>query len=181
LALPERNKNMHVTLIAAQTVDGYIARSEFDRSFDWTSAEDKQFYISKLKETDAVIMSSKTFKTFTRYPKGAHFVIITRTPESFENPRPDLITVTPTSDDPATVIAWLKEQGVQKVLVAGGASIYRQYLAAQVVNTVFLTVEPILFGKGVPLLDKACTTSLALQEVHKLSSQTIVLEYSAST
>jgi len=179
LAQQERNKNMHVSLIAAQTIDGYIARSELDRSFDWTSAEDKQFYISKLKESDVVIMSSKTFRTFSRYPKGAHFVIITRSPESFENPRPDLITVTPTSDDPQTVIGWLKEQGHQQVLIAGGASIYRQYLAAQVVNTLFLTIEPILFGEGVSLLDESCATSLTLQEVHKLSAQTIVLEYSA--
>lgn len=169
---------MQVTLIAAQTIDGYIARSEFDRSFDWTSSEDKQFYISKLKESDAVIMSSKTFGTFSRYPKGAHFVIITRSPDSFENPNPDRITVTPTSDDPQTVISWLKEQGCEKVLVAGGASIYRQYLAAQVVNTIFLTIEPFFFGEGVSLLDEACATSVTLQEVHRLSAQTIVLEYS---
>lgn len=169
---------MHVTLIAAQTIDGYIARSEFDRSFDWTSPEDKQFYIAKLKESDAVIMSSKTFGTFSKYPKGAHFVIITRSPEVFQNPQPDRIIVTPTSDDPKKVISWLKEQGCQKVLVAGGASIYRQYLAAQVVDTVFLTVEPILFGKGISFLDEECATSLTLQEVHRLSDQTIVLEYS---
>jgi len=178
---------MEVTLIAAQTVDGYIARSEFDRSFDWTSQEDKAFYISKLKESDAVVMGSKTFGTFSRYPKGKHFVILTRKPAEFVNPSPEVITVDATNAEPAQVIENLQDQGFGRILIAGGSSVYRQYLAAGVVDRLFLTIEPVLFGAGVKLCDEALVTGgkdgaggmvhLDLQNVHQLSGQTIVLEY----
>jgi len=175
---------MEVTLIAAQTIDGYIARTELDRSFDWTSPEDKAFYISKLKESDAVIMGSKTFGTFTRYPKGKHFVILTRKPAEFVNPSPEVITVDATDAKPQQVLAQLQNEGYQHVLVAGGSSVYRQYLAAGVVDRLFLTVEPVIFGAGVKLCDEALNAGgadgmvhLDLQKVHQLSSQTIVLEY----
>jgi dihydrofolate reductase len=169
---------MNVTLIAAQTIDGYIARNETDRSFDWTSQEDKQFYISKLKESDAVVMSSKTFRTFSKYPKGAHFVIVTRNPEQIENPNPERIKFTPTNKTPQQVLTYLKDQNCRNVLIAGGASIYRQYLSAKVVDTVFLTIEPIIFGKGISLLDDSCLLNLSLKQIIHLSSQTIVLQYS---
>lgn len=169
---------MVVTLIAAQTVDGYIARTELDRSFDWTSQEDKTFYISKLKESDAVVMGSKTFGTFTKYPKGKHFVILTRKPAEFINPRPEVITVTATDATPAQVLAKLEQEGYQNVLIAGGSSVYRQYLASGVVDRLFLTIEPVLFGTGVKLCDAPLgMLELELQQVHELSQQTIVLEY----
>ena len=52
---------MEVFIIAAITADGFIARSENDRSFDWTSPEDKQFYLRQIKRADAIIMGSPTY------------------------------------------------------------------------------------------------------------------------
>lgn len=180
----ERTK-MHVTLVAAMTIDGFIARTEHDRSFDWTSPEDKQFYISKLKECDAVIMGSKTFRTFTRYPKGMHYVILTRKPEEFDNPRPEVISLEATNQGPEEIVEKLRQEGRKKVMVAGGSSVYRQFLAANVVDSLFITVEPVLFGAGVSLFDGAVAEAndpqgfkqLQLKDVHHLSDQTIVLEY----
>ena len=173
---------MHVMLVAAMTIDGFIARTELDRSFDWTSPEDKKFYISKLKECDAVIMGSKTFKTFSKYPKGMHYIILTRKPDEFVNPRPELITVDATNQTPAQIMEKLKKEGYKKVMVAGGSSIYRQFLAADVVDSLFITVEPVLFGSGVSLFngsvaDQENFKKMTLKQVHSLSSQTIVLEY----
>jgi len=169
---------MQVTAIAAQSIDGFIARSADDRSFDWTSSEDKQFYVDQLKQSDAIIMGSKTFATFSRYPKGAHFVILTQTPEIFVNPRPEVIQVTATAGQPEEVLRKLADQGVKQVLVAGGSSVYRQFLAAGVVDRLLLSVEPVLFGQGVSLCDRSLgTLQLKLEGIKQLSAQTLVLEY----
>lgn len=179
-----KNKNITVTLIAAQTADGFIARNELDRSFDWTSPEDKIFYVSKLKASDAVVMGSKTFGTFKRYPRGSHFVIMTRNPEKLTNPSPSVIKMTPTDQTPQEIIEMLAQSGHRNILIAGGASMYRQFLQAGLVDRIFLTIEPILFGKGIGLLDQAVSSGdnrhiqLVLREVHSISDTTIVLEYS---
>lgn len=172
---------MQVTLIFAQTIDGYIARTEHDRSFDWTSPEDKAFYISHLRESDTVIMGSKTMDTFERFPRGKHFVVLTRKPNEYQNPKPDIIRVTPTNDSPQEICRMLAAQGAEKVLVAGGASVYRQFLAAGVVDRVFITIEPILFGGGIKCIDKPLLDtglfSLFLQKVHQISADSVVMEY----
>jgi len=168
---------MPVTLIAAITADGFIAKSENHRSFNWTSPEDKQFYVQKIKEADALVMGSKTFNTFSRYPKGSTYVIYSRHPETINNPKPEVISVIPTNDDPPSLIAQLEKMGKTNIALCGGASIYTMFMAAGLVDTLLLTVEPVIFGQGVKLFDKDIETTLQLNTIHHLSSQTKVFEY----
>lgn len=170
---------MEVFLIAAQTLDGFIARHQDDRSFDWTSAEDKQFYVSKIKEADAIIIGRTSFETFSRYPKGSRWLIYTSQPAAFTNPKPAVITAEATNEDPRTLIERLQQEGCQKVAISGGASVYSMFMKAGVITKLYLTIEPVLFGEGIKLFrDQLATTHLQLNEVHKLSDQTVVLEYS---
>ncbi len=180
LAKNTYDQPMHVKLVAATSIDGFIARRANERSFDWTSAEDKALYISQIKEAGAVIMGSTSFQTFTRYPRGLTFAIYTHHPEKFVNPRPDVITAFGTAAAPAELLTELAERGHDKVIVAGGASIYAQFLQAGVVDTILLTVEPVVFGKGVPLFGQEIGDKLQnwhLQSTQQLNESTIALEY----
>lgn len=166
-----------VTLIAAQTVDGFIGRTNRESSFDWTSPEDKQFYISVIKQADVIIMGRATFGTFSRYPRGAHFVIMTREPEAFSNPRPAVITAEASDEVPARLIERLRQAGKQKIVIAGGSSIYGQFLAAGVVDRLLLTIEPLLFGQGVKLVDQSLELGLRTQQYFDLSADTRVGDF----
>lgn len=172
---------MQVSLLAAVTKNGFIARSETDRSFDWTSPEDKAFYIHKIKATDVIIMGLKTFNTFTKYPKGKTYVIITRHPESFVNPKPNIINTIATSSTPSEIIADLKKRGFNTAVIAGGRTIYTLFLEANLVDIVYLTVETnIEFNDGIPLFTKP----IALPPPTKttpLSDTTILNEYRLTT
>jgi dihydrofolate reductase len=168
---------MHVFLLAAMTIDGFIGGDATHRSFEWTSEEDKQFYIQSIKRARAVIMGDRTFKTFTKYPKGLKFVIYTQHPEDFQNPKPEVIETLATKDDPATVLAQLEKEGYEEVAICGGASIYSLFLKSGLVDTLYLTVEPVVFGQGVKLISENIDLKLSLQKVEHLSSQTILLEY----
>lgn len=172
---------MHVFLLAAITLDGRIARHEGDKSFDWTSPEDKQFYVSKIKTADAIVMGRSSFETFTRYPKGSRWVIYTSKPDAFVNPKPEVIRAEGTAEAPRLLLKRLEAEGCQNVAICGGASVYTQFMEAGVVNTLFLTVEPVIFGQGVALFNKAVGglmgVHLQLREVHPLAGSTQVLEY----
>lgn len=171
---------MKCFLVAAMSADGFIARSANDRSFDWTSSEDKQFYVETIKRTRAVIMGATTFKTFTKYPRGLRYVVYSSTPESFINPKPDVIQATATNQAPAEVLTQLAAEGFTEVAICGGSSIYTLFLQAGLVDHLYLTVEPVLFGRGVPLLSQAQDLKLSLVQVKNLSDQTVLLEYQLS-
>lgn len=169
---------MQISLIAAMTIDGFIGRDSHDKSFDWTSAEDKKFYVQQIKKADAIIMGRKTFETFSRYPKDSHWVIYTSDKENFKKPQSKHITVETTDLSPKELLEKLKNDGKKEVAICGGSSIYTMFMNSGLVNKLYLTVEPVLFGKGIKLFgDNLEQISLKLVNTNHLSSQTIVLEY----
>lgn len=168
---------MEVFLIAATTADGYIGRYSNDKSTNWTSKEDKQFYISKIKEADVIVMGSTSFDTFDRYPKDSNWVIYDFDPTSRINPAPDRIKFKATKAGPQELLEEFKQLGYQQVAICGGKSIYTLFMTAGLVDRLYLTVEPVIFGSGIPLFDKSAESQLELEKIHQLSKQTIVLQY----
>lgn len=60
------------------------------------------------------------------------------------------LTVTDGRFAPATVLAALAERGLNRVLVEGGGRTVSDFLAAQVLDRIFVTTAPLLIGDGVP-------------------------------
>jgi dihydrofolate reductase len=168
---------MHVFILAAMTVDGFIGRNASDRSFDWTSEEDKRFYVDSIKRAKAVVMGLRTFRTFTRHPRGMKYVLYSTTPEEFTNPKPDVIQAVATKEAPEKVITDLAQEGYSEVAICGGAAIYSMFLKAGLVDTLYLTVEPVVFGSGVKLFSDDVVAKLDLQKTTHLNDQTLLLEY----
>lgn len=165
---------MQVTLVAAMSADGKIAEHTDQSSLDWTSKEDTQFFIAKTKEAGTVIMGRKTFATFNRPLKGRRLIVLTKNPEA----EALLPGVEFTSEAAAALLTRLAAEGVQAVVIGGGASVYGQFLQAGLVTELFLTIEPILFGGGVPLAMGFGRVPMKLLEVKQLNSQSVLLHYS---
>lgn len=164
---------MKVTLIAAISADGKIAERTDQSSMDWTSKEDKQFFVEKTKEAGTLVMGRKTFATINKGLKGRRIIVLTRDP-SKELPIPG---VEFTSEEPVALVRRLENEGVAELVLGGGASVYGQFLNAGLVTEVYLTVEPFLFGGGVPLAQGFDRVALRLESVKQLNSQTILLHY----
>jgi dihydrofolate reductase len=164
---------MKVVLIAAISADGKIAERTDQSSMDWTSPEDKKFFVEKTKEAGTLVMGRKTFATINKGLKGRRILVLTRDP-SKELPIPG---VEFTSEEPTTLVRRLESEGVAELALGGGASVYGQFLNAGLVTDVYLTVEPFLFGGGVPLAQGFDRVALKLEAVKQLNPQTILLHY----
>ncbi len=163
---------MEVFLIAAMTLDGYIGRNAEERSFDWTTPEDKQVYIEKTKAAMHLVFGTTTLNSVHRFPKGTTCYVYTRNPEAFSTEgRSQAATYEPTNESPKELVARLEKQGVQRLAICGGASIYNLFLAAGVVQKIILTLEPVMFGKGIPLFG-----SLPKESKLKLDASTVLNE-----
>lgn len=163
---------MNVWLIAAVTADGKIAQTPGQSSLDWTSKEDTRFFIDKTKEAGVVIMGRKTFDTIGKPLKGRRIIVMTR--ESRESA---MEGVEYSTLEPSALLDQLSGEGVETVALAGGSTIYSQFLRDGLVTDLFVTVEPHLFGNGVPLASGFERVDMRLVDVTRLGEQAVLLHY----
>lgn len=162
---------MKVRIIAALTADGFIARGP-DHLANWTSKEDKRLYVELTKQAGVMIMGSKTYDTIGRPLPGRKTVVYTSRPENYDNP--ELLI---TNAAPKEILEILQDQGYSDVAICGGAQIYDLFLQSGLVTDLHLTIEPVLFGKGIPLFTNSTDTIMTLHESKLLNENTLALHY----
>lgn len=181
---------MEVFLIAAQSLDGFIAKDHKESSTNWTSPEDTHFFRQMTKKAQVVIYGSTTYQTIpAKYRPLKHRlnIVYSRQTEPSIQSSPQNMPMAEdaqgqtglftTNMPPQQLIEIIARKGYQSVAICGGRSIYNLFLDSGLVNTLYLTVEPIIFGHGIKLFDKPLTRALQLEEIQQLSKQTFVLKY----
>jgi len=164
---------MRIALIAAVSADGRIAESENHLSLDWTSREDTAFFVEKSTELGVVIMGRNTWKTIGKKLPGRWTVVMTRR----RPPEPPPEGVEFTSRSPEGIVRDLSERGYKGIALSGGAEVNSLFLRAGLVDEVFLTVEPILFGDGINLGQGFGTIRMSLVDTRRLGKNTVLLHY----
>ena len=115
---------MDIILIAAITVDGYIARQS-DEIISWS----KDLKLFKEQTMGyPVIMGSNTEKTLAAELEGRKKIVVHR------------------NDKPKKI---LDELNAEKCFVIGGGIINAKF--APFLTHLYITPHPIVFGKGIPL------------------------------
>jgi riboflavin biosynthesis pyrimidine reductase len=172
----------HVTMAMVMSADGrttYGARS----AAVWSSPAD-QAHFARLKEkNDAIVMGRRTYEAvrsrIVPNPDKPR-VVMTRTPKAYAHEETDGLTFT--GQPPQQILGALAAADHKRVLLAGGSTANGLFLNAQCVDSIVMTVEPVLFGRGEPLVNALGNTavSLRLQDVQRLGAQAVVLEYRVS-
>ncbi len=159
----------------AQTLDGKIARNP-QHNADWTSPEDKKYFVKFTKEYGTVIMGMGTFKAMGAYVLPGRLNIILGTPPYPKDPIDGKLQYL--SGTPHDVIKTLESQGITKAILGGGAYTNNQFLKAGLVNELHVTIASRLFGEGLGFCDgQPLDISLERTTVRELSSDTLLLIY----
>lgn len=106
---------MNCFLIAAQTVDGFIAERNDQVSTAWTSGADKKWFSERTKQAGVIVMGSTTFRTINRPLPGRLTVIYTRNPEEFAEFSADQVMTTQLP--PAELLQELEKKGFSEVAI----------------------------------------------------------------
>jgi len=181
-------------MIAAMTADGFIAQSQDQISTRWTSKEDAGWFARRTKQAGACVMGRTTFQTMGGRALAERLLIIQTSQAELldENHgkignldelnnwhfNPGKTEVLISSLPIPELVDKLSKSGVNELAICGGSNIYAQWLQSGLVNNLYLTLEPKLFGQGVPLLAGAVDIKLDLLSVEKLNSKTLLIEYS---
>ena len=167
---------MQVSLIAAISADGFIAQDPRVPSTTWTSREDAHWFTQKTKEIGACIMGRKTFATIGKPLAGRLTVVLTGEKTLGVPLEAGVLEVY--SGQPEELLESLAKRRFSAAAICGGASVYTQFMQKGLVDRLFITVEPIVFGDGVRLFNQSfADLRLKLVATHPLSAQSIVLEY----
>jgi dihydrofolate reductase len=167
-----------VFIIAALSADGFIGQDAKQRALDWTSKEDRQLLIQLSREAGVIVMGSKTYATFkiSQAPPGRRLIIYTSHPEMIHGER-----VETTNEEPEKLIERLEKEGAHGLAIEGGSTVYKMFMERGLVDELYLTIEPVLFGKGIPLFNEGLkAVSLKLLECRPLNDNTILVHYSVN-
>lgn len=172
---------MRVTFVAAQSVDGFITKHEVPGTA-FTSAADKLHFARGLEGFDCSVLGAATYRAMRaeirrRIGAGRRRVVLTRTPAAFaEDAVPGALEFTA---EPAVVLVRrLAAEGHRECALLGGAQIHHLFLAERLVDALWLTIEPRLFGGGTALLAARLDVTLALESVERLpASDSLLVRY----
>lgn len=156
-------------IIAALTTDGFLAKDKDQVSTSWNSAEDKKHFVELTKRAGVVVFGSTTFETFGKPLKDRLNIVYSRS-KKYEG-------VEMTDDEPEMLLKKIEDLGFKEVAICGGSAIYTKFMKAGVVDNIYLTVEPILFGKGITLFNDDLEYKLELISEEKIAGGTRFLEY----
>nr|AIA18669.1 Dihydrofolate reductase [uncultured bacterium] len=162
---------MKVFLLIALTADGLIGRDAHHLA-DWSSREDKKLFVRLTKEAGVIVFGFNTFETIGRALPGRRMIVYTSDPSKITAQG-----VETTREAPADLVKRLKAEGANGLAVCGGASIYTQFMKAGVVDELYITIEPVMFGRGLTLFNDELEAHVRLLEVSKLNDNAVLLHY----
>lgn len=165
---------MKVILYMAITANGYIAKENGDS--DFTSEADGKSFEQKCKDAGCIVIGRKTFDQYNGeiYPmKNILNIIITSNKLNIKEEDNVIF-----AESPKKALEIAQEKGFGKVLIVGGGELNASFMKESLVDEIYLDVEPVIFGKGIPLFrPEDFEYKLELLEVNKLSKETIQLHY----
>lgn len=168
---------MKVILSMAITANGLVAAEHGDSSF--TSDADWERFDELSKAAGVVVMGRATHEALLKenmFPfEGRLNVVMTKTP-----PRADADgeSVLFTEEAPSAVLKILEEKGFDTAFIGGGAKLAGSFMKEGLVDEIYLTVEPVAFGKGIQLFRESdFRADLDLLDITRLSKNEIQLHY----
>jgi dihydrofolate reductase len=171
---------MFLAIKMMQSLDGIIARS-IDDDLSWGSSEDKKLYKKFTTEFGTVIVGSTTFEQMPKIAfKNRLCVVLTRDKSKYieylENP--NFVFIAP---NPNEVVKYLESQNIEKAVIIGGSKVNNLFLKADLVNEVFITIAPTIFGDGVRIFgESSLDVQMELKSFEKISDNELLLNYRVS-
>ncbi len=163
---------MKCFIIVAISADGCIAKNPTAPSTVWTSKEDKKRFVEITKRAKVVVMGQNTWLTLGgRALKDRLNIVYSPTP------LPPVEGMEVTMKSPAELLQELSSRGFEEVAICGGSQIYTMFMKSGLVNKLYLTIEPIIFGSGIRLFKEELDYRLKLLSSTQTENGTLLVEY----
>lgn len=171
---------MKLILLQVSSLDGITSQGGNEDHHSWTSKEDQDFFYSTFETMPLIIMGSNTYKAakdFMKHREGRVRIVLTRTPEKYDSEKiPGQLEFS--NENPKELLERLEKTGITYGIHVGGASANTDFFREHLISEIWLTVEPILVGKGIGTIAENLQVPLTLISSEKLNEKgTLLLKY----
>lgn len=173
---------MKVILAIVTSVDGKSTKGRNPATYEWSSKEDKKHFSSLIKKHNLIVMGSNTYdaiKSYIKLTPDKLRVVMTKNPKKYAAHK--VFGQLEFSNEPIKkLISRLENLGYEQMLLVGGATLITSFFKEKLINEIFLTIEPKVFGtgKGLVLEEQQLNIDLKLMSIKKLNPQgTLLLKY----
>ncbi len=167
---------MNISIYLASSINGMISNGA--NVPDWLSQEYGQGFLSICQRMQAVVMGRTTYEILSpdHLPLTGEGTLIVLTHDTAATPsQPNVVF---TDETPHEIVRMLEARGHHEAVIIGGTQTVSEFVRSGLVSELYLVVEPVLFGAGLPLLrDVDADYKMALLDVGKLNGHTVQLHY----
>ena len=170
---------MKKILVFVTSLDGKITHWGASSVRAWSSEEDQYYYKEIWDNSKLTVMGSSTFVAEPKKANPAHhLVVMTRTPAKYK----DLEVIGQlefTNQSPAQLVAHYEELGLKQMIIVGGPHIATSFFKAQLIDELWLTIEPKIFGTGGNfVINENIDIDLQLIDVERVNERgTLITKY----
>lgn len=172
---------MKIILVMVQSLNGKITAGVGSRVHDWSSKEDQKYFAALKARARLIIMGRKTYEAakehMTLSPRALR-VILTKNPKGYTRETvPGQLEFT--SESPKALVKRLEKIGHKTALLVGGSEINAAFLKQNLIDELWLTVEPLIIGRGKNLFSETeSRKKILLRSAKKLNKNgTLLLKY----
>jgi dihydrofolate reductase len=166
-----------IRYIVAMTLDGYLAGPNGEA--DWILMDTDINFAELWAQFDTLLMGRKTYdaaksRLGEAFVQGRKTVVISSTLRPADHPDLTVLSKLTRGD-----MQSLRAQSVKDIWLMGGGELFRSMLAMHEVDTVEVSIMPVLLGGGVPLLPPAAqrsTLKLSGQKIYRSGIVSLVYD-----
>lgn len=170
---------MKVILYMATTINGFIAKENDDTS--WVTKNEWTSFSGMIRKNGNMIIGKRTYEVmiendeFNRSNLNKIKTIVLTNDASLKIHNPEFVSI---ATSPQEAISILQRQGFETIMVCGGGGSNASFMKENLIDEIYLDIEPIVFGKGIRLFAEGeFEAKLKLLEIKKLSDDEIQLHY----
>src|SRR5689334_1207376 len=146
-----------IRYLVATSVDGFIAGPNGEA--DWIITDPEVDFPAIWAQFDTLLMGRRTYEAASkrlgeRAFTGITTIVFSRTLKPQDHPRTTVV-----SQLNADWIQALKNQSGKDIWLMGGGQLFRSFLDSGYVDSVEISVIPVLLGNGIPLLPPPYTSA----------------------
>ncbi len=165
---------------AVMSLDGCLTHHDHPGT-SFSSAEDHRFFRAALQTFDSVLAGRKTYEAsraspLWSTPDSRLRLILTSTPGRFAgDARAGELEFHDTTVVEA--VASLKARDRERCAVLGGARLFTDACRANLLDELWITLEPLGFGRGARMFEGDVDFRFTLSSTEALSENTLLLKY----
>jgi len=170
---------MKIVLVFVATLDGKVTKWGDPLVTSWSSQEDKEYFMGIWNDSRVLVMGSTSYHSTRFKPTEKHLlVVMTGDPSKYEN-HAVLGQLEFTDESPARLSKRFEMEGLDQMVVVGGPHIATSFLKEQLVDELWLTIEPRIFGMGGNFVtEEKLDINLQLISCEKVNEQgTLITKY----